>query len=383
MKHISIFAPVLAAFLVLSASAPLVYAAELKAGETVFISGDEPITENAYIAGGRVNIGSPAEKDLWVTGGNVVIDAPVSGDVAAAGGTVDIREPVAGDVRIAGGDITISKPVGGDVLVFGGSVTLLPGANVSGDLLVFGGEVSMEGSVTGSTKIYGGEVNVNATLTGPALMKAESVSFGEKTMIASSLSYSAREEATVLPGATLGEQVTFTPLEGKAEGKGKLAALALAIGAFFIAAKFVGMLATALILAYAFKRSSFALASDAVSRFWQKAAVGFVALIVTPVAMFLLMISGIGFYPGLILAALYLFALLVGGAYMGIIAGAFLSKWIRKEIQITWKWVTLGVVVSFLLAFIPIIGWLAAFLLFLASFGAVATSAWRDAKAKM
>ncbi len=381
MKKLSLFAFVMVLALVMPLG--VVHAAEVQAGKTVFIGETEAITDNAYLAGGQVSVSAPAAKDLLAAGGRIIVNAPVSGDLMLAGGNIDVLSTVAGDVRIAGGNVTIAEAVGGDVIVFGGDVTLLPGATVSGDVIVFAGSVDVQGAIAGKLDVRGETVTINAAVAGPVSIHAtRAVSFGANTALANALTYRAPSEATIENGASLGEQVVFTKQEMPAHDKSMVKGI-LAILGVLMFVKFIGMLTTALVATYVFKNASLALCAEVMQKFWQTVGIGFIAITVTPIAIVLLFISVIGMYLGFILGILYLLALLVAGIYMCIIAGAFLSRWIKKETQLNWIWTLAGTVLVFLLSFVPIIGWVAMVLLFFASMGAVVMSMNHDAKAKM
>jgi hypothetical protein len=379
MKSISLFAA-LVAFVVLTPIAAI-HAAEMQAGKTVFIENATPLLENAYLIGGDVNVSAPAEKDLTALGGKIIVNAPVAEDVMLGGGTIDVLDEVSGDVRIAGGEVTIQKNVGGDLVVLAGTVTVLPGATISGDVIVFGGTVDIEGDVMGALTIHGEDVTVNSAVTGPASIKSEhSVTFGEKSAFGNTLAYRAPKEAEIVTGANLGAQVVFTKNETKTHDF---------FGAFFaifgilILVKFIGMLLAALLTVSVFKRASLALSMKASEKLLPMLGIGFLATIVPPIAIVLLALSFVGLYLAFIVGVLYLFALLSAGIFMCILAGALLSKWIRKEMHADWQWTILGTVLVFVLGIIPVIGWVTVLVLFFTAMGAVATSLREDAKAKM
>ena len=380
MKKLSFLAFLALAVLVVPFG--VVHAAQTQVGKTVTVS--ETLSENAYIAGQEVYISATAEKDLLGAGGKVTVNAPVVGDLMLAAGSINILDSVGGDVRVAGGDVTIAKSVGGDLVIFGGVVTVLSSATIGGDVIIFGGTVDIQGIVEGSLKIHAESVTVNGAVVGPASVQTtDSVSFGEKADFRSSLSYSAPIEATIAEGAKLGGEVVFTKEEGRSSNDKNIIAGILAALGIMMLIKFVGILSVALVMIYAFKNASLALSTQTIQKFWPMVGVGLIATIVIPVLLVLLFLSVVGMYFGFILLALYLFALLVAGVFMCITTGALLSKLIRKEVQVDWKWTLFGTVLVFVLPFVPILGWIAIVILFFASMGAVVMSLKHDAKAKM
>jgi cytoskeletal protein CcmA (bactofilin family) len=358
-------------------------AATVSTDKTVSIPQTQLVADNAYLAGGDVIFSSTAQKDLVAAGGTVTVSGQVWGEEILAGGDIEILNEVRGSVRAAGGTIRIQGPVRGDVLAGGGDVTLLPGSVVGGDVIILGGKVDIEGSVNGEVRVYGGEVTINGTVLGPVLVRAgKSLTFGEKTVLGGTLTYTAPQEASVAEGAKLPANIAFTQSEGHENAPG-IKGIILGVVAFLVVAKLIAILAAALIFVYFFAPFVKTLTDRTVLHFWKKVGVGFIALIVTPIAAILAMITVIGIYVGLFFLLSYLVVLVLAGVYMGVLAGGILSKWIVKEVRTDWKWTILGTLAVFLLGLIPIVGWIVDFFLFLAALGAITLSVHRDAKEKM
>lgn len=381
MKTLTLFG---AAILLVAIPLASVNAARFERGDIVTVTQQEFVSQNIYLAGGQVTFSSTAQKDVIAAGGKVLQNGVVWGDVIVAGGTVDVIEDVRGDVRVVGGQVTIQGVIGGDVTVAGGAVTILPGTTIAGDLVTAGGAVFMQGSVSGQTKIYGGEVQIDGTLAGPVhILAQEKVSFGEKTIIGSTLAYSAPKEAVVADGAKLGEKVTFTPLDIPQVDRETVWAVLIGLAtAFFIAKVLALMLASGLAVAY-FGRPSRIIVDTVVKKFWQSLGMGLVALIATPIAGIVLVVTVVGMYVGFFLFVLYGLALLVTSVYIGVVFGALGARLLRKEYHVSWKWAVLGTFVLALVSLVPVLGWAVCAVLFVATLGAVAQQLIDDVKAKL
>lgn len=360
-------------------------AAVFKAGDVVTIPKDEAVSENAYVAGGQVTISTSALRDVVVAGGRIILNGQVWGDALLGGGSVDVLELVQGDVRAAGGQVTVAHVVNGDLLVAGGSVSVLPGAIVAGDTVIAGGDVVMDGIANGSVRIYGGSVRINGTVKGTLFVKAgESVTFGPKAIIEGIVDYRAPEKASIADGARMPERIDFTLTEiPKQEMKENFAKVAfVVIGTLFLV-KFVAMSVGVILAVTLFKSFAKRVAEETLQKFWQMAFVGFLTSVAAPIGILILIVSVVGMYVGFIVGALYLLAILVAGLLMCVTTGALLSKMIKKEVHVDWKWALLGTVVTFVATFVPIVGWFAICMFYLASLGSVITNLYKDAKAKM
>ncbi len=361
------------------------FAAIYKTGPTVTISKDEVLSGNAYIAGGQVTVSASPLRDLVAAGGRLVVNGQVWGDALLLGGTVDVLELVQGDLRVAGGEVSVSHYVNGDAVMAGGNMNVLPGAVVAGDAIIAGGAVVMDGIINGETRIYGGSVSINGTVKGPLIIHAgESLSFGPNAVIEGPLTYSAPNAAAAADGAKIPEDAAFTQIESaKSAAKENVAQAALAFFSVFLLVQLIALALAVILVVSFFKHFALTTATESLGRFWLMVLFGFVTMCAVPVMIGMLFVSVVGIYVGLLVAVLYAFALLVAGLFVPVHAGALVSKLWKKEVRVNWKWGLLGVVLSFVLCLIPVIGWIAIGLLYLASLGAVVVSLYRDAKAKM
>ena len=361
---------------------PSVHAADIRLGEAISINANDLVSSNLYVSGAQVTIPGSSAKDAIVAGGRVIINGPVSGDILAAGGTVDILERVSGDVRAIGGQITISGLIGGDLIVAGGVVHLLPGASVSGDVVIVGGQATLDGTISGMARLYGGTVLINGLMGGDVLIRAgDSVAFGDRAVIGSSVAYTAPQEAVISEKATLGSHVTFTELAipARSLGPSGVGAIFAAVAGVIIVAKLLTAVVTSVALVLVFPRFSRRVISDAFENFWKAAGIGFIVFAATPVALFVLAITIVGMAAAFMLAMVFVFLLFLSALYANVMAGALLAQWITKgkALPASWLWTILGVVVLFALSLIPFVGWLVAFVFLLASLGTIGQAIYR------
>ncbi len=362
-------------------------ASSVETGRIVSVPAAQTVSDNVYLAGGQVIFLGTATKDLTAAGGQVIVNGPVSGSVLLVGGTLEVLQPVKGSVRAAGGQITIGSDVSGDVMATGGSVTVLPGAVVGGDIITAGGAIDIEGTVSGSVRAYGGTITLNGPVAGfVSLHAGKQVTFGDKASVGGTLAYSAPQEASIAPGAKLGNQVTFTSTKEDSFSfprASEAAGIFFGILGFLVLAKFIGILIAALILVTSFKTFSQGLVEKTLGHFWKKVGIGFIALVVVPAAAIILLVTLVGAYLAFMVGLAYALLLFAAGVYMCVFAGALFSRWIKKEASADWKWTILGTVAVFILALIPVVGWIANGLLFLAALGTIVMGAKRGLEAGM
>jgi cytoskeletal protein CcmA (bactofilin family) len=333
----------------------LVEGAIFTSGENVIL--DQPANENVYAAGGMVRQTAAVSGDLIVAGGNLLLTGSTTDDLLAGGGQVDIDGAVGQDLRLAGGNLTLRGPVGGDAVIVGGSITILPEAPITGDL-----------------SIAAGEVNINSRVGGDVTIRAEKITIGEQTVIAGKLTYYSGQEIVIPPGAQLQGGVEYHPISRSVSNGTKAAVLGVATVTWLIF-KLLMLFLAAWILSAILGAAAPSLVTLTAANFWRRLGWGFVTLIVAPIFAVLLFVTVLGIPFGLAVFSLYFLMLVLAYIFTVIFTGSWLFRKLNKTgmYEANWKTAALGSLAITILCWIPIVGWIAYLILFLVSFGAVAS----------
>ncbi|MFC7044206.1 polymer-forming cytoskeletal protein [Halobacteriaceae archaeon GCM10025711] len=331
MRTISRAAAVLVVLLVVAAG---VATAETRAGGTIVVEEGETV-DGLEAFGGNVIVRGTVDGDLTAFSGNVVVDGEVTGDVAAFAGNVQV------DGR-----------VGGDVAAFGGNVVLGSGSQVGGNLDAAAGTITVDGAVDGNARLG-----------------AETVTLGPTAAIQGDLEYDAgnlvqASGATVAGQVTQNDDLAFTGPTVAPVGVPSIPAWVFSI--YWLLVNFV--VGAVLLLALpSFSRS----VADRVSeRPLVSGGVGLLALVGVPVVLAVVAITIVGI-PLAILGG-FLFALL---AWLGAVYGSFaVGSWLLSLADVANRWaaLALGLVAVVLVSFVPWVGDLVAFVVFLLGLGALA-----------
>lgn len=371
MKKILIFLFGFFMLAALSASA-----ATFRVGEVYEYRGDV-IADDLYIVGGAIDVSGDIDGDAILVGVDISVLGNVTEDITAAGGAISFLGFVGDDVRVVGGDITVSGRIGGDFVALGGFVRILSESIIANEAVIIGGTVIMNGTVAGNLTIYGEEVTINGPVNGDVTLRfTKKVTIGEDASIAGNLTYSALKEVEIPEGVLIGGEVTRVELPMKKFGKLGKEDFGKFIG-FLVLGKLLLMLVTGVLAVLVFRQFSSTVGVQTYANFWKHALLGFVTLIVVPIAAVLLLATVLGVYIGALLFGAYLLMLAIANVYAGIVAGALLSKWIKKRIIVDWKWAILGIAVLQVILLIPILGNLAGFIFILATFGTLLVLAYR------
>ena len=335
------------------------------------------ITEDLYLAGGTIDMLADVDGDVIAAGGQINIDQSVSGDILVAGGNVAIRARVGDDVRAMGGNITVSGAVGDEAVIAGGNVLISPTATIGGRALLGGGNVRVEGKVGKGVKAAGNRVVIDGDVTGDVELFAETVEVGPRTTIRGSLIYHSREEAKIASEAKITGAVTHErfDVEDKMHERSRIfrpvAKLAL----------YITLMVTGIVLYLLFPVTSVGAARTANNSPWKSLGLGFGILAATPLIVILLFVSFVGVWLALLMLALYLMSLLLGFLTGIVNVGEWGLRFIDRAQTATKGWRVLSIIAAllalWLVRFVPILGGLVVFAVFILGLGALTLYLWR------
>lgn len=336
-----------------------------QAGESVLIRGE--VGEDLYVAGGRVDVLAEVDGDVLATGGDINIDSVIAGDLLVVGGEVMLHGRVEDDARLVGGDIMINATVDDDAVAAGGNVLLAPGAYIKGDAMLAGGVVDLAGRVKGNASMAGGELKISGQIDGNADLAGESIEIGPSAVIRGNLTYRSPQPAFIHELARIEGQVVHieTPTPDPQE-----VFMGMVAAALFL---WISLALTGVVLYLALPGATLASARNIGAETWKSLGLGLAVLAVTPLLVFLLMVSGVGWMLAMVLMLGY-FLLLLLGFLIGVLSlgDAFLRK-IRAGREPSRLANSLLFIILLLLVtavgMIPLLGWLLVLLLLLLGVG--------------
>lgn len=369
------FVMMMAMFLFLAPAFGL--AADVRTAETI---GKDEKVSNLYLAGQNPTVDAGVTGDLVVAGGVVTVNGDVSGGVFAAGSTLNLNGAVKESLRVAGGAVTVDGAVGGDVVIFGGNVVLGTKSVVTGDVIVFGGTLDLKGSVLGSVKkSYAGNVNLSGSVAGDVTFsRVGALVVTSGAVVGGSLKYSSQNEGTVSADARVAGKVEYTKIQAQSKVKTMVPNLGSVLFGLLMA--FI----TLVVFIKLLPKFAGKVVGEVLVDPWKKAGIGFLAIVVTPIALLALLITLIGWGVMGYLFLLYGAFVTLTGTFTALFAGSFAWKYLRKgtELEVSWKTAAVGVVLVALLKLIPIVGWLAVCLIAFMVFGTLTMMGFEYLKAQ-
>jgi len=348
-------------------------AAEFRAGEQASISKNEKIVNDVYIAGGSVTSSGNIKGDLITGGGNVVITGDVESDVIAGGGNITILSNIGDDVRVGGGTIIITGKIGGDLIAGGGQINIT-GAGIGGDVAIGAGDVRIDAPVAGNLFIAGGNVFINAPIGGDVKIQAEKVTLGSAAVISGNLAYKASNELVKEEGAIVKGVVDFQQIENKKTSARVLAAM----GSAFLLWKFLAILVCALLVGLVFRRYTKEVIILSTKRPLYELGKGVIIAIVVPIISVFLLVTLLGIPLGILGLLCFILMMFLACIIAPIVVGSVVySYFSKKEFEVSWQTILLGVFLWMLLGLIPFIGWLILILVMFIVLGSLVTLEWR------
>jgi hypothetical protein len=333
---------------------------EFRTGDTS-VDQDEIVEEDLYIFGETVEVEGSILGDLIVSGGDVTISGTVEGDVYAAGGIVRIEGVIEKSLFVAGGQIEMSGEVGRSVYMSGGQMRFSSDSVVTEDVMASGGQLYLEGTVGDDIRVAGGSLDIDSVVSGDVMVYGGDINV-EEDNVAGEVSINR------------GEVDWRGETEEARRGARKLAQGFFRFGTFLRVATFIGM--------YAVGLTFISLAPVKTKRIVMKVSsngkeaglsllygiMGFAVLIVLPVV---LMVTLIGIPLAFLLLMTGVLISTFGALFVEMGMGRSLLRVFGYEEENYALSLLGGRAVTLLIAWIPCLGALYKFTLFLLALGGI------------
>ena len=360
-----------ATLLVLPATASAI---TLRQGNTVSVAKGEVLSDDLYAFGNTITIDGTVDGDVVAFGQIVVITGNVRGSVITAAQTVRIDGTVDGSVRAAGQMVDVSGVVGGDALAAANEVTI--GGDVKRDLAAGAQDVNIPGIVGRNVMTGSNSLLIGGSVGGDVRAESTRVTVANKASVAGNLDYWSTTQADV-QGSVAGTTLRHEPpqRDRRSNSGGGVAGTILAALIAWVQS-FVGFLLLGLLMVFALRGPTERGSRTVADRFWPSLGVGFVVFFATP------MVAGLIFLIGLFLGAWWLAFVLFAAVWLLLLAGVIVGSLavgraiLRKassaarEPSLAWA-LALGLAVMWVVAAVPVLGWLALWAVMLAGSGAL------------
>ncbi len=325
------------------------FAADTRSGSDITIPSNETITEDLYLAAGTVDFDGTAERDVNMAAGEANLAGSIEGSLNLAAGTMEISGNIAGSLRIFGGRVTLTGDVGGDVVVVGGQLDVGSSSQIGGNILFAGGQLDMRGDVEGDIRGYVGTASLGGTVLGSVDLSTSQLEVTNSAQITGEVLHTGKSEPDVASGARVQGGVTHESLNPWGDGDNPLSR---ASGSLL---RTLWMLVTGALIVIAAPRLANQLGTNG-KQLIPAIPLGLLAMIILPIVAAVLMITVIGFPAGFVLLTLFLVALYLTQAVVGMSIGRFIlpRSWNDGSRGFHLLAMTLGVIIVAAFRFVPL-----------------------------
>jgi len=337
-------------------------------GKPFEVGAGETHVGDVYRFTSTVDVVGTQKGDLTVWAQSVTIPGTVTGDLYAAAQSVDVGGTVGDSARIFAQSVLIRGTVDGDLSVWGADVRITKDAHVTGDVNCYTAKCVVDGQVDGDLQATSGQVSVGGKVAGSASIKCDVLELAPGARIAGDLDYQAREKLDLDGKGIVAGEVTYEQKKDKAESsKHGWSGFRIFLWFFLlVAATIIGFLGL-----WLFPGPTTAVTEAVRTDMLRSSGVGFLAVIVVPVAGAIACILIITIPLVLILWFLWLLTLYLAQFPVAAWLGSRILGLLGRREPSRYLSLFLGLLVLYLLFAIPCLGWLLAIYSVFLGFGAI------------
>ncbi|MCL5057438.1 MAG: polymer-forming cytoskeletal protein [Actinobacteria bacterium] len=306
-----------------------------------------------FVTGNSIVINADVDGDVFAAGQTVTVNGKIDGDLLAAGNVIRINGAINGDARVAASSLTVGGQTAGSLTAAASEIQILAGSRINRDMVAAMGGMTVSGKIGRHLLGAGENIFLNSPVGGNVkIPSVGSLKVGPEGAIAGSLSYGSRSPAEIDPGADIGGAADWNQILTKERPQHREGINWLAQLAWFASGVLVWGIFTLL-----FPPVWSTLSQTIAGSPWASLGWGVLALLTTPLAALLLLITVVGIPVSLALMFAYAALLYAGKIIAGDAAGRFLSRrfgWENKVPGIVPFMIGLAGLI--LLANIPIVG---------------------------
>lgn len=310
------------------------------------------IGKDYFATGQNISLDGTVNGDAYVAGGDVTVNGTITGDLLIAGGNLNINGIVKGNIRGAGGNIYLNGKVERNVTLAGGSITLSPNASIAGNLTAAGGQLNVGNNTGGDINAAVGRLVLNS---------------GAK--VNGNVTYWSENKANIHAEASVSGRVTqnIPPRRNEHAKSGRAAA------SLFTAVKVFGLfsaLVVGFILIKLLPEYTGRVASSVANHWLLSLGIGLLTLVVTPVLVFLLLVTIIGIPIAVLWLVFVFFEMWLAKIFVSLALGRTVMARSGQNWS-SYLLLTLGLLAYYVVGIIPVIGGLFDFIVGLIGLGSI------------
>lgn len=326
------------------------------AGASVSAGGS---SEYAFLGGNAVALNGNCSRDAFVAGANLGVSGNVGRDLIALGNRLNLSGSVKRDLYFGGKSVYISGDIGGNVLLKADEIQIADNAKIGGTLRYnSGAKITGPADILAAASTYsdGSQGSpVNAVNAQPAA-SAQPVGTDAPAAPAESAAPAASPaaaESTATPQPTQSSQSFQYSYSSQSSQSSRPSSFGRVKGWIYT---YVGLVLVAFALLWLTPLWEKLDRDYAGADFGKYAAVfgiGFAVLLALPIAVIILMLTGIGMRPALVLLFLYIAAIVAAPVFIGFFLGVLIWRRLLKRPLNYFAELPIGILVWRIVSLIP------------------------------
>lgn len=349
-----------------------VSAYELKIAPDVSILESFETEENVYIAGFKTFFDATLMTDMVSVAANQTINGTIFGDVTLVGGAVSVGGEMFDDTRIIANSVTINGITNRDLVIVANHVTIQDDAIINGDMLILANSVTSSGQFLGATQITANSIFIDGNIVETATYTSQRLTFGSRARVSSDIAYFSPVHAVIQDGAQIEQSLTFNQIDSIRQND-VVQKFFLGLMGFWSIIKMVATLFVIFILTQIFRVFTQRIVDVVNQQKLLILPIGFLSLILLPLLIALLFATVVLIPVSIILGLMFAIIIILLPALSAVLLASLYQKIIQKKQKPT---VQFGISALMLLLltfimFIPKIGKIVVYGLYVATFGAV------------
>ncbi len=337
--------------------------------DTITISSDKMIDDDYFAAGNNITMRGTISGDFFAAGNDIWIQGNLQRDLFAAGRNIYMEGRINQSLRAAGETINVNGNVAGNALVASRYLSFAGGSVTGGNVLAAAEKMLIDGKISGNFRGAADTVTISGVIDRNVIIDAKHVTVLKGARIGGDLIYRSSAQADIEQGAIIGGSVKQLPVVPEKAEPSQNRTTQEIIG-------WISLLIFTGVFTLFFPCPIIQGAEILKTQPWKSLLLGLAVLITGPILAVVLFITVIGGYTGG--AVLFGYGLfIIAGAFLGkifagLLLGAYILRLINKSTQTSLMISALtGVVLIKAVSYVPFLGGLVNFLIFIFAMGAL------------
>ncbi|MEY4440783.1 MAG: hypothetical protein RLY49_409, partial [Candidatus Parcubacteria bacterium] len=243
---------------------------------------------------------------------------------------------------------------------------------IKGDALVLAHTVDFSGQLLGKAQITASRINIAGIITGQTTLTGTKIVFNPGAKITNNLSYFSPQRATVNQGAEIQKELNFNQIESIKQNN-VIKRIFFGFISFWAIIKLIATLFVIFILTHLFRVPTQRILEGTQNNFFKNIFIGIAGVMGLPLLSIILFGSLVLIPVSLIVISIYMIIIMILPSMSAIILAMYYQKYIQKQnkISVEFNIAALATIVVTFFGFIPYIGDIVVYILYILSFGAI------------